>query len=517
MTTLLQDYLTETTKKYFRKTAIVCGNTRVSYQTINAESDALASTLVALGVTRGDRVIISLGNCIEAVIAFWAVLKADAIVSIVHHEIKPDKLAYILQDSGAKILFVNSLTSINDAKVTELDSLKNIIHLNDVIDNYPDDFLLSYAAAIKNGFSTKKYRCKNIDLDLASIIYTSGSTGEPKGVMLTHRNMLSAEQAINAYLENTSDDIIISALPLSFDYGLYQMIMAFAVGATLVLERDMLLPSQFLNRVIAEQVTAVPGVPTLFALLAEYYSHVQHKKNFSSVRYATNTGAAISQKQIASIATMFPNAKVYSMYGLTECKRCTYLPPKDIKHKSTSVGIAIPNTEIWIVDDDGKRLDANQIGQLVIRGATIMRGYWNQPDATLQKLKDGPLPGEKILYTGDYGWLDNDGYFYFHCRMDETFKCRGEKVSPKEIEDVIHMYPGVNEVAVIGVSDEQLGTVGHAFLTKNVDVQVSQQDILNFCRQKLENAKVPATITIVTHLPKTANGKINKQALREQI
>src|SRR6185436_17068984 len=236
--------------------------------------------------------------------------------------------------------------------------------------------------------------------DLAAIIYTSGSTGDPKGVMLTHRNMLTAATSIACYLELREDDVILNVLPLAFDYGLYQMIMAFRQGARLVLERSFTFPSQVLKLMVEEGVTGFPGVPTLFAILAEMKTLKDY--DLSRIRYVTNTAAALPQKHILALKDLFPGARIYSMYGLTECKRCTYLPPEDLDRKHGSVGIAIPNTELWVVDAEGARVPPGTVGELVIRGGTVMQGYWGKPDATAEKLKPGPLPGERVLHTGDY-------------------------------------------------------------------------------------------------------------------
>ena len=211
---------------------------------------------------------------------------------------------------------------------------------------------------------------------------------------------------------------------------------------------------------------------------------------------------------------LFPQARIYSMYGLTECKRCTYLPPEDIDRKPTSVGIAIPNTELWLVDEDGNRVGPNQVGQLVIRGATVMRGYWEKPEATAKKLKPGPLPGELVLYTGDYCRLDDEGYLYFVGRMDDIIKSRGEKVAPKEVENVLYNIPGVREAAVIGVPDDILGQAVKAFVVLEHGVALTTKDIQRECQAKLENFMVPKYVEIVADLPKTTTGKIKKTDLK---
>jgi acyl-CoA synthetase (AMP-forming)/AMP-acid ligase II len=353
---------------------------------------------------------------------------------------------------------------------------------------------------------------RNLDIDLAAIIYTSGSTGDPKGIMLTHRNMLTAATSITAYIGNVEDDVILCVLPMSFDYGLYQMIMAFRTGARLVLERSFAYPADVLKTVVEEGVTGFPGVPTIFAIMAEMKTLDAY--DFSRIRYVSNTAAALPVKHIQFLKRAFPGARIYSMYGLTECKRCTYLPPEDVDRKPESVGIAIPNTEIWIVDEQDRRLGPGQVGQLVVRGATVMKGYWEKPEATARRLKPGPLPGEQVLYTGDLCRFDEEGYLYFVGRMDDTIKSRGEKVAPKEVENALMEIPGIKEVAVIGVPDEILGQAVKAFLVLEQGVTLTEKAVQLECQKRLESFMVPRHIVFVADLPKTTSGKIKKTDLR---
>jgi acyl-CoA synthetase (AMP-forming)/AMP-acid ligase II len=300
-------------------------------------------------------------------------------------------------------------------------------------------------------------------------------------------------------------------LPMSFDYSLYQMIMAFRMGARLVLERSFTYPAQVLKVLVEEGITGFPGVPTIFAILAEMKTLREY--DFSKIRYVTNTAAALPIKHITMLRDLFPHAAIYSMYGLTECKRCSYLPPKYITDKPTSVGIAIPNTELWIVGEDDRKLGPNEVGQLVIRGATVMKGYWEKPEATAKKLRPGPLPGELVLYTGDYARLDEDGFLYFVGRMDDIIKSRGEKVAPKEVENALMNIQGVKEAAVIGVADEILGQAVKAYVVLEKGVIFSDKDILRECQRRLESFMVPKHVVFVDDLPKTTTGKIKKTGL----
>jgi len=495
----LQDYLEYSARRLSDKIALVCGEKRYSYRTLDGRANGLALTLVERGVSRGDRVIVFADNTVDAVVAFWGVLKANAIVSMVSPLTKADKLEYYLKDCRAAALITeNHLQSVWREPASRSTWLKTIIV-------GPTDPALSLEREAPPAR-------RNIDIDLASIIYTSGSTGDPKGVMLTHRNMLTAATSITSYLENVEDDVILGVLPLAFDYGLYQMIMAVRTGARLVLERSFAYPAQVLTAMVSEGVTGFPGVPTIFAVLAEMKTLGDY--DFSKIRYVSNTAAALPVKHITKLRELFPEARIYSMYGLTECKRCTYLPPADIDRKPTSVGIAIPDTELWLVDEDDKRLGPNQVGQLVIRGATVMRGYWEKPEATAKKLKPGPLPGEFVLYTGDFCRLDDEGYLYFVGRMDDIIKSRGEKVAPKEVENVLYNIKGVRDAAVIGVADDILGQAVKAFVVLEQGVGLTTKDIQRECQAKLEAFMVPKYVEIVPDLPKTTTGKIKKTDLK---
>ncbi len=511
---LLQDYLLHPARELSDKIALVCMKQRVSYGELDARSNALANTLVSSGVKRGDRVVIFADNTVETVVSFWAVLKANAVASIVNPLTKSDKLSYLLEDCRPAALITDGHIHFVFAEPA-----RNCSHLRCVIvsGSIDDEKLAAlphaqrWDDALAKGDRAAPPARTCIDIDLAAIIYTSGSTGDPKGVMLTHRNMLTACTSVASYLELQEDEVILGVLPLAFDYGLYQMLMAFRTGARLVLERSFTFPAQILNLMVAEGVTGFPGVPTIFSILAELKS----LKDFdlSKIRYVTNTAAALPVKHILMLRDIFPTARIYSMYGLTECKRCTYLPPEDIDRKPSSVGIAIPNTEMWIVDEDDKKVGPGIVGQLVIRGATVMKGYWEKPESTARKLKPGPIPGEQVLYTGDYCKMDEEGYLYFVGRMDDIIKSRGEKVAPKEVENMLMNIPGVKEAAVIGVPDDILGEAVKAFVVFEEGVTMSEKQLQKECQSRLESFMVPKFFVVAASLPKTDTGKIKKTGL----
>ncbi len=509
---LVQDFLQESAQRTPDKVALICDGQRLTYAQVDAMADRLANALRDHGVQRGDRVVIFLPNSVEAAVSIFAVLKAGAVFVVINATTKPQKLAYILNNSRATALITwDRRADVAAQMKAQVPSLKFAVLTGKKAGERAalrEDFLAF--DEIQTHYPATRPPRLCIDQDLACLIYTSGSTGEPKGVMSAHSNVVAAASSIIRYLQNVPEDIIINVLPLSFDYGLYQLLMAFKFGGTLVLERSFAYPAQVLRRMEEERVTGFPGVPTIFAILLQMDLSPY---DLSSLRYMTNTAAALPPSHIQQLREKFPWVTLYSMYGLTECKRVSYLPPEELDRRPASVGIPIPNSEVWIVDEEGNRLGPRQIGELVVRGAHVMRGYWEAPEATAERYRPGPLPGERVLYTGDLFWMDEDGFLYFVGRKDDIIKSRGEKVAPKEIENVLYEIPGVVEAAVIGVPDPILGEAIKAFVVLD-GVTLTERDILRHCRARLEDFMVPQYVEIRDSLPKTASGKIKKTALR---
>jgi amino acid adenylation domain-containing protein len=512
-TPLLHDLLEASAARDPEQVALVCKQVRHTYRELDQQANALAHALQRLGVVRGDRVLVFGDNTVETVVAFWGTLKASAVVTVVNPLTKADKLAWLLNDCRARVL----VTDAHLAAVVE-EAIPRCLHLEHAVVSgalapgrlQGARHLVPWAEVSSPPQAAPPAR-QALELDLAAIVYTSGSTGDPKGVMLTHRNMLSAAASIATYLRLRSDDVILGVLPLAFDYGLYQMILSFRMGARLVLERSFAFPAQVLKVMAEERVTGFPGVPTIFAVLAELKSLAAY--DLSSLRFVTNTAAALPVKHIELLGKLFPQARVYSMYGLTECKRCTYLPPEDLARKPTSVGVAIPNTELWLVDEQDRRLGPDQVGQLVIRGPTVMKGYWEKPEATAAKLRPGPLPGEQVLYTGDLCRLDEEGYLYFVGRMDDIIKSRGEKVAPKEVEAALVNVEGVKEAVVFGVPDELLGEAVKAVVVLEAGASWTERELIKECQKRLEGFMVPKYVELVAELPKTTTGKLTRKGL----
>src|SRR5579862_781948 len=511
----VEEFLEHSVDVYPEKAALVCGSRRLTYSEIETAANQLARALIARGLERWDRVVIYANNTVETVFAIFAVLKARGVFVLVNPTTKPDKLSYILNNCRATVLITTgSLIRTAAAAAGPVPYLKAVIVSNPIahldIPEIPEKEVVSLGFAME-GQSGERVRAKNIDIDLAALIYTSGSTGQPKGVMLTHLNIVSAATSITTYLDNTPDDIILNVMPLSFDYGLYQLLMAFKIGGTLVLEQSFTYRRTILNTLAREHVTGFPIVPTIASILLQMDLA---SYNFPNLRYITNTAAALPVTHIRRLREAFPNVKIFSMYGLTECKRVSYLPPDQLEVRPESVGRGMPNEEVYLGDEAGNRVGPHVVGELVVRGANVMKGYWELPGETAKVLRPGIFPDEKVLHTGDLFRADEEGYLYFVGRKDDMIKTRGEKVSPREVENILYSHPKVGEAAVIGVPDEVLGSAICAFISPKPGEAVSEMEIRGFCAEHLEVFMVPQIVQLRPTLPKSANGKIAKRELR---
>ncbi len=513
---LIHDFLTSSAVKFPDKEAVVFGKSRLTYEELDKQSDSLASSLAAFGIEKHDRVVVFGDNSLETIVSIYGILKAGAVFIILNGTMKSAKLQYIIRDSGSKLI----ISQATKWEVTQEACRNSDIDLpviwfgEDKIKAQEKDFLWNdLSETIKaESNSSKKRRSEIIDYDLATLIYTSGSTGEPKGVMSAHYNMVTAARSIIQYINNERDDRILVVLPLSFDYGLYQVIMTIMFGGTIILEKSFNFPMDILKVLQKERITGFPIVPTILAMLLKLKNLAGYDLN--SLRYITNTGAALPVEHIKKFRNLFPDVKFFSMFGLTECKRISYLHPDLIDIKPGSVGKAIPNCETFIVDEMDSKVKPGEIGELVVRGSNVMRGYWNAEDLTAKVYRNWKYGGEKVLYTGDLFYEDEEGFLYFVGRKDDMIKSKGERVSPKEIENILCGLEGISEAAVIGVPDEILGQSIKAFIIQKPDSDLSQNEILSFCSKNMETFMIPKEVEFLEILPKSPNGKVDKKSLK---
>ena len=497
----VETYLQQSAARVPDKTALVAGTLRLSYAEVEAQTTRLAAHLQRLGVKPGDRVLVFMDNAAESALAIFAVLKAGATFSPINASTKADKLDFIIGNCRpAAILTQRKLAPVATAAVAS----RAVAVLAAGTSEW-DAALAEAAPLAPHG---------GIDVDLAMLIYTSGSTGRPKGVMMTHRNIDAASDSIITYLGTTADDIILNVAPLAFDYGLYQLLMAVRLGATLVLEKGFAFPAAIFETMRRERVTGFPLVPTMAAMILQMRDLAT--LDAPSLRYITNTAAALPVEHIQRLRVLFPGATLFSMYGLTECKRCTYLPPTQLDTRAGSVGIAIPNTEAYVAGDDGEPVAAGIVGELVIRGPHVMQGYWENPAATAERLRPGRNAWENVLYTGDLFYADADGFLYFVGRKDDIIKTRGEKVAPKEVEAVLHAIPGIAEAVVVGVPDAVLGQAVKALVVRS-DPALTEGEIIRAAAKALEDFMVPKSVEFRDALPKTDTGKVSRRLAAEAL
>ncbi len=505
---LVRDLLEMSAHRAPDHVALITDEGRFSYGDIEAAANRLANGLRMLGVQPNDRVMIVLPNSFAAVIAIFAALKASAVFSVVNESVRAPKLRHLLADSQARVLISSRRHVARLFEESLADPVPTVILTDGLERLHAEASLHDLGDVLDANPSTVPPRMATPD-DLASLVYTSGSSGNPKGVMCGNDNVVFAAGSIITYLENTAEDIVINGLPFSFDYGLYQLLMTFYFGGTLVLLRSFAFPAEVLQTIERERVTGLPGVPTLFAMLlqldlAQFDLH--------SLRYLTNTAAALAPSHIEALRAAFPTTRLYSMYGLTECKRALYLPPEELDERPGSVGIPIPGTEAWIVDDEGNRLGPQEEGELVIRGRHVMRGYWGDPELTAKVYRPDRKTGQRMLYTGDIMRTDAAGRFYFVGRTDDIIKTRGEKVAPKEVENALYQIPGVTKAAVVGEPDAVLGQRIKAYVVCNRS-GMTAAEVLRHCKRNLEDFMIPSVVEMRGDLPVSPSGKVSKKGL----
>ena len=487
--------------------ALVADGRRYTFGELLASARRLATALRERGVGRGDRVAIALENSWACIVSIYATLIAGAVIVLIHPQTRTEKLTFILRDSGARGLIVEGRHGALVAQALDRLDVRPATLATDPSGNSAAE---SFDAALASA-APLAAPVPVIPLDLAAILYTSGSTGEPKGVMQTHQSMVFTVGSLVEYLRLTPSERILCVLPLSFDYGLYQLLMAVSLGACLVLEQSFTFLGQLFERLSSEHITVFPGVPTIFATLIA--AHRRKSLHFPLITRVTNTAAALPDEFVAGLREVFPQALIYKMYGLTECKRVSYLEPELVDAKPGSVGKAIPGTEVYLLSDEGNPIPPGETGILYVRGPHVMAGYWNRPDLTDEMLKPGPLPGERVLCTHDLFRMDNEGFLYFVGRTDDIIKTRGEKVSPVEVENALHRIPGVREAAVIGITDPLLGEAVRAVLVADPAAGLTLQSIRAGCASLLEPYMVPSQIIFRETLPRTANGKVDRHQL----
>ncbi len=379
----------------------------------------------------------------------------------------------------------------------------------------------SYEAIVQSQPEATTLRDESIDKDLAAILYTSGSTGRPKGVMLSHANVIAGASIVSDYLGITESDRILGVLPFSFDAGLNQLTTAIQQGATCVVMK-LLFAKEIVAALHKERITGLAGVPSLWNLLAQDSSTLKTSVP-EHLRYITNTGGALPLNVLARLRDLLPGKQIFLMYGLTEAFRSTYLPPEELDRRPTSMGKAIPNTEIFVVNDEGRLCAPGETGELVHRGPTVSLGYWGHPELTDRVLRPNPLrhpslgDQEKVCYSGDLVRTDDDGFLHFVGRRDNMIKSSGFRISPNEVEAALCKTGELREAAVIGLPDPALGQAIKAYVVPHEGSSCDDTDtLLAAAASLLPRHMLPKSVEVLSSLPKTSSGKIDYPELRRR-
>ena len=501
------------------KEALVHGDERLTYRDVARRVAGLAEGLRQAGLERGDRVGIHLDPSVAQVVSIFGVSQAGGVFVPLNPLLFPEQIAHIANDCRVRGLITSASKLGSLAGVLErLGSLEFLVVVGDA--EPPAIRLPRHDFATLCALSPQPRRDDAIETDLAAILYTSGSTGKPKGVMLSHAQIMAGASIVSTYLEITDADRILAVLPFSFDAGMNQLMTAFQQGGTIILI-TFVFARDIVRTLAKERATGLAGVPTLWTLLAQPSSSLQ-KTALPHLRYITNTGGAMPQTVLATLRGALPGTKNFLMYGLTAAFRSTYLPPEELDRRPTSMGKAIPNTEILVVNEEGGRCKPGEVGELVHRGPTVSLGYWGQPELTDKVLRPHPFQlgeigdHERVCYSGDLVTMDEDGFLYFVGRRDTLIKSSGFRISPTEVEEVLFQSGRLREAAVIGIPDDVLGQSIKALVVPADGQSPTAEELLEFCSTKMPHYMVPKAIAIVTALPKTSSGKVDYPAIRRE-
>lgn len=495
---------------------VVEGNHRLTYDQMSKRANRLARALIDIGVGPGDRVGIFLTNCFQYIEMFYAIIKIGGVFVSLNYRLRGREATYILNNAEAKVLilgerYVDLIQSIR----SDVPCIENYI----VIGQAPDD-MRDYESVLSSMSETS---CNSVDLEddaVFTILYTSGTTGLPKGAMLTHQNLISALEAAAAASEDEEPkppDITLVTVPMYHIAGVLAPIGTIRGNTTVILPRFD--PGLFLETVEKEKVTATYLVPTMLRAIMDHPDF--SKRDLSSLNSITY-GAAPMPIELLKRALIALPVEYTNTFGLTEgLGTITSLTPEDHKlegseeeiekkmRRLSGVGKAISGYEIRVVDTQGRDVPVGEVGEFVARGKSVMKGYWNKPEASQEALQEG------WLHTGDLVRMEEDGYLYTAGRKKDMVNRAGENIYPVEVEEILDSHPNVRESAVIGVPDDYWGEIVKAVVVLEPGVQITEEELIEYCRENLASYKKPSIVEFMDELPKNAVGKVLKNLLRQ--
>jgi len=502
-------YLLQTAHRLPDKVAIVSGERSITFAALLQEALATAQCLRELGLATGDRVGICMEKTVDQAVAILGVLFANGVVVPILPRLKGPNIRHIIDNAGMSAMITDTDRL---GEVTAFAGLTRLVTGHGPVTNdWPNLPYMRRFVQPLNFFD-------RIGNDNAAIIYSSGSTGRPKGILIAHRNLAEGADIAAEYLGTNEEDRIGCMLSFNFDYGMNQLWQTIRFGCTLILH-ELALPNDLFAVMARERVTALPVMPVFLTKMFDRRLKVDTSRfDFSSLRYVCSTGGRLSADMIADMRGAFPSAKVYSMFGLTEAFRATYLPPDKLDHFPASVGRAVPDCEVLVLDEQGADCAPNVVGELVQRGATVTKGYWNDLENTAKTFRQHPrFPGETLVFSGDKVYKDDNGFIYFVARADDMIKTKGFRVSPTEVETEVLLHPDVVEAVAFAVPNISVGEDVACAYTSSDGKPIAETVLKQFLKSHLPNHMVPAILLHFDSFPILGNaGKHDRKMIRQQ-
>lgn len=503
---LLHELADEAARRWPDRTAVSTRAGGLTHAQVASASRRVAAWLYAQGVRRGDRVVLVGPSAPCVPVLIHAASRLGAPFVLLHEQTRGRALAHVLDDAEPTLLIAAEPESCDQARARGV-AAQPWRTLDDLSRPPSPDAPGTDVPGAAEGLPAAADANAPLEVDPVCLIYTSGTTSEPKAVVSTHQQAVFAVRAIQSVLEYRSDDVVYCPLPLSFDYGMYQLFLGCVSGAEVHLGMPAEVGPSLLRNVAEAGTTVLAGVPAVADTLARLLR--RGGTGLPGLRLLTNTGAAMPPQTLAALRADVPTLRVQLMFGLTECKRAAIMPPDaDLEHPGAS-GRALPGTELFAVDPSGVRLPPGEVGELVVRGPHVMAGYWRRPELTAQRFPrvEGLFPE---LRTGDHGWLDEEGFVHFVGRLDDIYKERGFRVSSTEVEAAARRVTGVERAAVLPPQDGRAAVLA-------VVGDVAPHQVLVDMREEIEEFKIPTRCVVLPELPLTRNGKVDRKALLGEV
>ena len=485
------------------KAAVFSGSGSLTFRELHAEAAAAAQALASLGVLPGDRVGICMQKTLDQVVAILGVLWANAILVPIHPVLRADQIGHMVDDCDMKFLITES---------ARIEELRDAAHGRIVLGRGPAEQGIPSLEELRQECQGSQPFFQANPSDTAAIIYSSGSTGRPKGIVISHRNLADGARIVASYLGTKADDRIASVLPLTSDYSLNQLWQTLFTGASLYLH-DLIFPRDLFRLLASERITALPVMPVIISRMFDpQLAGPEGDLDFSALRYVCSTGGPVTGTMLGHLRRTFPESNIVLMYGLTEAFRSSWLPPDQVTVRPTSIGKAIPEVELYVLDEKGQDCPPGVPGQLVHRGGCVAKGYWNAPEASAERFRQiDRFPGETVVFSGDLVRRDEEGYLYFLARMDSMIKTHGFRVSPTEIEEHARRFEGLLDAVAFGIDNPEIGQdIAVAYTTTDRAPLVSDALTEHF-RVAMPHHMVPRWFVHSEAFPATANqGKVDR-------